>query len=47
VKLALLSEIGASCPTPAIYLVDSEWESSPALEQWLSTTRVALHRTRG
>ena len=25
----VLTEIGASCPTPALYLLDSEWESEP------------------
>ena len=25
----VLSEIGASCPTPALYLLDSEWETEP------------------
>jgi FMN reductase len=38
----VLNEIGASCPTPALYLVDSDWESSPALEAWLPTARVVL-----
>jgi FMN reductase len=40
----VLNEIGASCPTPALYLVDSEWDSSPALEAWLPQARAALHR---
>jgi FMN reductase len=38
----VLNEIGASCPTPALYLIDSEWDSSPALEAWLPQARRAL-----
>jgi len=38
----VLNEIGASCPTPALYLIDSEWDSSPALEAWLPRARRAL-----
>ena len=38
----VLSEIGASCPTPALYLLDSEWESSPVLEGWLPAARAVL-----
>jgi FMN reductase len=40
----VLNEIGASCPTPALYLVDAEWDSSPALEAWLPGARAALRR---
>jgi len=38
----VLNEIGASCPTPALYLLDSEWDSSPALAAWLPGARRAL-----
>ncbi|HZU79941.1 MAG TPA: NAD(P)H-dependent oxidoreductase [Acidimicrobiales bacterium] len=31
----VLSEIGCSCPAPALYLLESAWESSPELETWL------------
>lgn len=31
----VLVEIGASCPAPSLYLIDSEYETSPALGQWL------------
>jgi len=41
----VLSEIGASCPTPALYLLDSEWDSSPALAAWLPVARAALGRS--
>ena len=40
----VLSEIGASCPTPALYLIDSEWDRSPALEVWLPQARRAITR---
>ena len=40
----VLNEIGASCPTPALYLIDTEWDSSPALEAWLPRARRALGR---
>jgi FMN reductase len=38
----VLSEIGCSCPTPALFLVDTEWEASPALDAWLDTARRSL-----
>jgi FMN reductase len=31
----VLSEIGCSCPAPALFLLESQWQSSPALEAWL------------
>ena len=40
----VLNEIGASCPTPALYLIDSEWDTSPALAAWLPGARTALVR---
>jgi FMN reductase len=38
----VLNEIGASCPTPALYLVDTEWDTSPTLDTWLPQARTAL-----
>jgi FMN reductase len=38
----VLTEIGASCPTPALYLIDAEWDTSPTLEAWLPRARVNL-----
>jgi FMN reductase len=35
----VLVEIGASCPAPALYLIDSEYETSPALAPWLQVAR--------
>ncbi len=32
----VLSEIGCSCPAPALFLLESEWEASPELEAWLA-----------
>jgi FMN reductase len=38
----VLSEIGCSCPTPALFLLDTAWESSPELDAWLARTRDVL-----
>jgi FMN reductase len=38
----VLSEIGASCPTPALFLLDVGWETSPVLEGWLPAARAVL-----
>lgn len=35
----VLVEIGASCPAPSLYLLDSEYESSEDLEKWLPIAR--------
>jgi FMN reductase len=35
----VLVEIGASCPTPSLYLIDSEYETSPDLDAWLEIAR--------
>jgi FMN reductase len=40
----VLSEIGCSCPTPALFLLDSAWESSPELDTWLERARDVLRR---
>ncbi len=32
----VLVEIGCSCPTPALYLLESAWEASPELDTWLA-----------
>lgn len=39
----VLTEIGASCPAPALFLLESAWESSPELDAWLERARAA-HR---
>lgn len=38
----LLAELGAATPTPGLFLLDSEWESSPELDVWLETARRTL-----
>jgi FMN reductase len=35
----VLSEIGCSCPTPAVFLLESAWESSPELDAWVDRAR--------
>lgn len=35
----VLVEIGASCPAPSLYLLDSEYETSEDLEKWLPLAR--------
>ena len=35
----VLVEIGASCPAPALYLLDSGYESAPELQAWLDVAR--------
>ena len=43
----VLSEIGCSCPAPALFLLESEWQSSSALESWLARARGAYRLTGG
>jgi FMN reductase len=31
----VLVELGATCPTAGLFLLDSEWDSGPALDDWL------------
>jgi FMN reductase len=31
----VLVELGATCPTAGLFLLDSEWDSGPALDGWL------------
>jgi FMN reductase len=38
----VLVELGAVCPTRGLYLLDSAWESSPALDSWLAVSRPAI-----
>jgi FMN reductase len=35
----VLVEIGASCPSPSLYLLDSDYETSPDLDRWLEIAR--------
>lgn len=38
----VLVEIGCSCPTPALYLLDSNYESAPELDKWLTRARAVI-----
>lgn len=38
----VLSEIGCSCPTPALFLLDSSWDASPELDVWTERARETL-----
>lgn len=40
----VLVEIGASCPAPSLYLIDSEYQTSPALDEWVA---IASHYVPG
>jgi FMN reductase len=35
----VLVEIGASCPAPSLYLLDSEYEGGPTLDAWLEIAK--------
>lgn len=35
----VLVEIGASCPAPSLYLLDSDYQTSPDLDDWLEVAR--------
>ena len=43
----VLAELGAACPTGALYLLDSEWDAPNALDQWLPAARRQLATTLG
>jgi hypothetical protein len=34
-----LVEIGASCPAPSLYLIDSRYDTSPALDEWVAIAK--------
>ena len=38
----VLTEIGCSCPAPALFLLESDWATSEVLEEWLPRA-VAVH----
>lgn len=35
----VLTEIGASCPAPSLYLIDSGYETAPELDAWVEIAR--------
>ncbi|HXX88983.1 MAG TPA: NAD(P)H-dependent oxidoreductase [Acidimicrobiales bacterium] len=37
----VLSEIGCSCPAPALFLLDTAWETSAELDAWLARAAAA------
>jgi FMN reductase len=41
----LLAELGASTPTRALYLLEDEWRTSPALAAWLPGARAIINRS--
>jgi FMN reductase len=43
----VLAELGASCPTSALFLLDTEWDAPGALGGWLETARRQLALTLG
>jgi FMN reductase len=38
----VLSEIGCSCPTPALFLLESAWDAGPELDAWVERARDVL-----
>lgn len=40
----VLTEIGASCPAPSLYLIDSEYDTAPELDAWVGIARKYVHR---
>ncbi|HUO47637.1 MAG TPA: NAD(P)H-dependent oxidoreductase [Acidimicrobiales bacterium] len=37
----VLTEIGCSCPAPALFLLEADWDRSPVLEAWLPRAAAA------
>ena len=35
----VLAELGASCPMPGLYLLDTDYESPPGLDAWIASAR--------
>lgn len=40
----VLNELGASCPTPGLFLLESQWDDPAALDQWLARSPALLSR---
>ena len=38
----VLNEIGCSCPTPALFLLEDAWADSPELDAWIDRARDVL-----
>lgn len=43
----VLTELGASCPTPGLFLVESQWDDPAALDPWLERSRPFLAHWTG
>ncbi len=43
----VLVELGATCPTAGLFLLDSEWDAGPALDSWLEQARKQVAATIG
>jgi FMN reductase len=43
----ILVEIGATCPTSGLFLLDSEYEASETLDRWLARARPQVAATAG
>jgi hypothetical protein len=43
----VLTELGAECPTRALYLIDSAWDDPSALDAWLPPVRACLRARFG
>jgi FMN reductase len=43
----ILVEIGATCPTSGLFLLDSEYEASETLDSWLARARPQVAATAG
>jgi FMN reductase len=43
----ILTEIGATCPTSGLFLIDSEYAGSAALDAWLALARRQVAATAG
>jgi FMN reductase len=43
----VLVELGATCPTAGLFLLDSEWDSDLALDPWLERARPQLSAATG
>lgn len=43
----VLAELGASCPTRGLFLIDSEWDTATVLDDWVTVARRQLAAREG
>lgn len=43
----VLTELGATCALPGLYLIDTTWETGPAVEEYASRWAPVIARLRG